>query len=77
MTHKREYEEVVWTETLSDRRLSERRSGLDRRELLVGQALHVPDPRSVRERRSAKRREQVTLVITGRAMEAGDGTERD
>lgn len=70
MTQKYEAEEVVWTETLSDRRLRDRRNGIDRRDM-TGQALYVPSMRTGEDRRVSDRRDTVTLVITGRPMLAG------
>lgn len=67
MTQQRELEEVVWTPVMSDRRLGERRSAIERRDVL-GQTLHVPTPRQPWERRAEKRRQVKTLVITGRAI---------
>lgn len=70
MAHKQPCEEVVWTESLSDRRLVERRSGWDRRDG-IGQAVNIPNLRHQEERRAAERRRRETLLITGRAMHAG------
>lgn len=69
MAHKRETDDVVWTPDMPDRRLNDRRNGLERRNA-VGQALHVPSMRSGDERRQSDRR-KVTLTITGRAMNGG------
>ncbi|MBI2380019.1 MAG: hypothetical protein HYV16_04575 [Gammaproteobacteria bacterium] len=69
MAHKRETEEVVWTPDMPDRRLNDRRAGLERRQA-VGQALHVPTPRNDGDRRQNDRR-RMTLTITGRAMNGG------
>lgn len=70
MAHKHEKEEVVWTPDMPDRRLSDRRSGFERRQT-VGQALHVPTPRNNLDRREGRDRRRMSLTITGRAMSAG------
>lgn len=70
MAQKREEkEEVVWTPDMPDRRLNDRRDGLERRQT-VGQAMHIPTPRHNGERRNTERR-RVTLTITGRALHGG------
>ncbi len=61
-------EEVVWTPTMPDRRLADRRSGLDRRDI-NGRGMNVPDVRNGSDRRGNDRR-KVRLTITGRAMDA-------
>ena len=74
MTQSYEQDQVVWTENLSDRRLKDRRGGIDRRDM-TGQAMHVPTLRAEYERRQDSRRETVTLVITGRAIHAGHASD--
>lgn len=74
MTQHYEQDQVVWTENLSDRRLKDRRTGLDRRDM-TGQAMHVPNLRAEHERRLDPRRETATLVITGRAIYAGHASD--
>lgn len=69
MAQKFEPEEVVWTPDMPDRRLADRRAGLERRHA-VGPALHVPSMRNGDDRRHDDRR-RVTLTITGRAINAG------
>ena len=61
---------VTWTPKMPDRRISERRGGIDRRQY-HGKPLNVPNTiRSGDERRKCDRRKKVRLTITGRAMDA-------
>ncbi|MBI2380018.1 MAG: hypothetical protein HYV16_04570 [Gammaproteobacteria bacterium] len=62
-------EEVVWTENLSDPRLSQRGQVLEASQAWIGSALRVPDPRCD----TAARRESKSnaLVITGAAIWLG------
>ena len=62
-----EKETVVWTPKMPDRRLNDRRSGIDRRSI-NGRPVTVPDLRSTEERRGEDRR-KVRLTITGRAID--------
>jgi hypothetical protein len=61
-------EQVVWTPDMPDRRVSDRRSGIDRRQV-NGRTMNVPDLRSESDRRGPDRR-KVRLTITGRALNA-------
>lgn len=63
-------EAVVWTPTMPDRRLADRRSGIDRR-AVNGRQMSVPDVRTGDDRRSDDRR-RVRLTITGRALDVGE-----
>lgn len=65
-----ENEEVTWTPTMPDRRLADRRTGIDRR-AVNGRQMTVPDLRSQQDRRGEDRR-KVRLTITGRAINAGE-----
>jgi len=65
-----ENEEVTWTPTMPDRRLADRRAGIDRR-AVNGRQMTVPDLRSQQDRRGEDRR-KVRLTITGRAINAGE-----
>lgn len=68
-----EDEAVVWTPNMPDRRLTDRRNGIDRR-AVNGRQMLVPDMRAGDDRRSDDRR-RVRLTITGRAMDAGESNE--
>lgn len=61
-------EQVVWTPDMPDRRLNDRRAGVDRRQV-NGRQMNVPDLREQNERRGEDRR-KVRLTITGRALNA-------
>lgn len=63
-------ERVIWTPNMPDRRLNDRRAGIDRRSV-NGRQMTVPDMRDERERRAADRR-RVRLTITGRAIDVGN-----
>ncbi|HEX4911243.1 MAG TPA: hypothetical protein VFV64_10835 [Permianibacter sp.] len=63
-------ETVTWTPTMPDRRLADRRTGIDRR-AVNGRQMTVPDLRSQQDRRGEDRR-KVRLTITGRAINAGE-----
>lgn len=70
MSQQSDDEAVVWTPNMPDRRLADRRSGVDRR-AVNGRQMVVPDLRSSDDRRGVDRR-RVRLTITGRAMNAGE-----
>jgi hypothetical protein len=72
MSKQTEDEAVVWTPNMPDRRLADRRSGIDRR-AVNGRQMIVPDLRASEDRRADDRR-RVRLTITGRAMDAGEST---
>lgn len=61
-------EQVVWTPDMPDRRVNDRRTGIDRRNV-NGRQLNVPDLRAQSDRRGEERR-KVRLTITGRALNA-------
>ncbi len=63
-------ERVIWTPNMPDRRLNDRRAGIDRR-AVNGRQMTVPDMRGDNERRSEDRR-RVRLTITGRAIDVGN-----
>lgn len=63
---RRDEESVVWTPNMPERRLSDRRNGVDRRNV-NGRAVAVPDLRAQDDRRANDRR--VRLTITGRALD--------
>ncbi len=63
-----EDEQVVWTPDMPDRRVNDRRSGVDRRQV-NGRPVNVPDMRATNDRRGEDRR-KVRLTITGRALNA-------
>ncbi|NQD38887.1 hypothetical protein HPT27_17865 [Permianibacter sp. IMCC34836] len=63
-------EAIVWTPNMPDRRLNDRRGGIDRR-AVNGRQVTVPDVRSADRRNEDRRR--VRLTITGRAMDVGEG----
>lgn len=70
MKQKLDDEEVVWTPNMPDRRLTDRRTGIDRR-AVNGRQMVVPDLRASNDRRADDRR-KVRLTITGRAIDSGE-----
>ena len=62
-------EQVVWTSNMPERREGDRRSGYDRRQC-QGRPMNVPSFRKGGDRRKDDRRKTVSLVITGRALNA-------
>ncbi|WP_144395128.1 hypothetical protein [Pleionea sediminis] len=61
-------DEIEWTSVAVDRRVGDRRAGIDRRQV-KGRSITVPDMRSGIDRRKHDRRKTVRLTITGRAMD--------
>lgn len=61
-------DDVVWTPKMADRRLSERRSGFDRRSI-NGRTVTVSDRSHPNDRRGKEERRKVRLTITGRAID--------
>ena len=62
-------EQVVWTPNMPERRKNDRRCGYDRRQC-QGRPMNVPSIRKGEERRQDDRRKTVSLIITGRALNA-------
>jgi hypothetical protein len=71
MPEQKQEDDIVWTTEMPDRRKGERRNGVQDFQA-NGRALNVSEyPRTIDRRRNRGRRktDQVTLTITGRAME--------
>lgn len=71
-------EEIIWTSEMPDRRISDRRSIQDRRNISGhDRRMNVPNLRTGKDRRKGDRRKTVKLTITGRAVDVSEDKSRN